>query len=113
MKKLALVASRFGSPYPRRSAPAPIIFLPVLSLMILVALTGFVLAAVMRAPASEPPDLLDTIVALYGPACGVLIALVILCERVARLIPNSTTSRVLKVLLVITTVLGVKVPDNQ
>jgi hypothetical protein len=78
------------------------------------ALSALVVCAYAAAtPEATLPGWLDTVAALYGPTCGVLVAVVILCERIARLIPNSTTSKILKVLLLVTTVLGLKVPDNQ
>ena len=114
MKTLARWAGRFGSPYPmthRAWNVTPLAFaftafaVPVVSL--------FYVSLAFAADAAPSPDVVSSIVSLYGPVCGVIAAVVILCERIARVIPNSTTSKVLKVALVIATILGVKVPDNK
>lgn len=116
MKTLARWASRYSSPYPRVTSQnlgvLRFFFSIILAVALIPLLAGYALAAA-QITVGTGPDWFTTASALYGPACGVLLAVVILCERIARVIPNSTTNKVLKVLLVVTTIVGLKVPDNQ
>jgi len=116
MKTLARWASWYSSPGPklvRHSLRQVFAVLFGAALLVALCAVHAAYAAHDVATAAPPPDVLAFIVQLYGPACGVLAALVILFERVARVIPNSTTNKILKSLLVVATIFGVKVPDNQ
>jgi hypothetical protein len=117
MKTLARWAARFGSPHP---------FVAVRSFnwsfglsLAIVAVLGFVLVfsgvafaqAAMSAPVGDATT--GGFMSLWGPFCGVIASLVIFFDRVAKVIPNGTTGAILKGIRIVSTVLGVKVPDRQ
>ena len=74
----------------------------------------FLVTAAYAADSAPVADgLLGGLVSLWGPFLGLLAAFVIFFDRVAKVIPNSTTSGLLTVLRKVAAVLGVKVPDAQ
>jgi hypothetical protein len=120
MKSLARWAARYGSPYPVASAPglglALLIAcgrfcLAVLVCTLLFAATAYAAEAVATAPVGDAVT--GGLVSLVGPALGVLSALVIFFDRLAKVIPNGTTSTILTVVRMVATVLGAKVQDKQ
>jgi hypothetical protein len=59
------------------------------------------------------PSIFTDLASLYGPACGIIVALVIFFDRLAKVIPNSTDIKALAFLRKVAAVLGAKVPDVQ
>lgn len=53
------------------------------------------------------------LVSLWGPTLGIITAVVIFFDRLAKVIPNSTTNTILSILLKVATVLGAKVTDQK
>lgn len=110
MKSLALLAGRAGSRalvFSSLALIAAVIILFGLPLDMALAQTA------TTAPAPVGGDMLGGIVSLWGPLLGVIAALVVFFNALAHVIPNSTTNGVLKVLLMVSRVLGLKVPDVQ
>lgn len=67
--------------------------------------------SVAQAPVGD--TLFSGLISLWGPFLGIIAAFVLFFDRLAKVIPNGTTSSVLKGILWAATILGVKVPDNQ
>lgn len=86
-------------------------FLCLLALVLVCLVVSDSFAQTATAPVAD--GLLGGLVSLWGPFLGLIAAIVIFFNTLARIIPNSTTSGILKVLLMISSVLGVKVPDNK
>jgi hypothetical protein len=121
MKYLARRAAQYASHYPVAVRPAfaagPLLALIACCLIAAVALLlawGPSVAfaeAVAQAPVADSAT--GGLISLWGPFLGVISALVIFFDRVAKVIPNGTTSAVLQGIRVVATVLGAKVQDRQ
>jgi hypothetical protein len=118
MKKLARSAACFGSPFPivvrvPFCNPFAIVMCSALILMLAVMFTAsaFAQGAVASAPVGD--GVTGGLISLWGPLLGVLVALVTFCDRLAKVIPNSTTSSILNAIRIVATVLGAKVQDKQ
>jgi hypothetical protein len=88
----------------------------VLGIVLLVAMSAHGMAADSVAQAAPKPvgdDLFSGLISLWGPLLGVITAVVILCDRIAKVIPSSSASKFAQVVRTIASVLGAKVPDRQ
>ena len=86
----------------------------ILALLVVLANGGVALAQA-AAPAAAPvgDGLLGGVVSLWGPLLGLLAALVLFFDRLAKVIPNSGVGGVLTVVRKVAAILGVKVPDVE
>jgi hypothetical protein len=123
MKKLARLAARFAAPYPvhyrARSFALPGAFVALIATAIVTVMCLAMLpsmafaeaATVAQAPVAD--GVTGGLISLWGPFLGVISSLVLFFDRLAKVIPNSTTSAILGGIRVIATVLGAKVQDRQ
>jgi hypothetical protein len=82
-------------------------------LLVLVATDAIALDAnpVPNSPVGD--GLMGGLISLWGPFLGVIAAIVVFFNALARVIPNSTTNGILQVLLKISSVLGLKIEDKK
>jgi hypothetical protein len=116
MTKLARLAARFGAPYPmfriRDYAPRRCLaFCVLLFAALVLAQLAPAFADTAQAPVAD--GITGGLISLWGPLLGVVTAFVIFFDRLAKVIPNNTTSSILNAVRLVATVLGAKVQDKQ
>jgi hypothetical protein len=123
MKKLARLAARFAAPYPVRYHATRFTPLPALYALIAIAVVAVVClallpsmafaeaATVAQAPIAD--NATGGLISLWGPFLGVISSFVLFFDRLAKVIPNSTTNAILSGIRVVATILGAKVKDQQ
>lgn len=79
--------------------------------LFLLAMLAPAFAQTATAPVGD--GLFGGLISLWGPLLGVLGALVLFFDRLAKVIPNSTTNGFLSILRKVSALLGLKVPDAQ
>lgn len=119
MHYLGRRAAAFASPYPISTRRCfgfcfsiRVAFVAFAALIMFGVAGAFAQATTATAPATGI-GWLDQLASLWGPLCGVLVALIMFFDRLAKVIPNSTDNAILSALRKVATVLGVKVPDVQ
>jgi hypothetical protein len=117
MKKLARWAARFGS-LPSVtyrvigfSRVGALLVCAIVMMLVFSFSFAFADGATVAAPLGD--GVTGGLISLWGPLLGVVVALVTFFDRLAKVIPNSTTSTILNAIRIVATVLGAKVQDKQ